>query len=70
MLVHKLRDIGYVSSKADPDVQLKAEMKPDGTEYYEYVLAYVDYVLHLHHDTDTFMNRLAEVYRLKDGSVG
>ena len=31
---------------------------------------YVDYVLHLHHDPDTFMNRLAEVYRIKDGSVG
>ena len=31
---------------------------------------YVNDVLHLHHDPDTFMNRLAEVYRLKDGSVG
>ena len=31
---------------------------------------YVDDVLHLHHGRDTFMNRLAEVYRLKDGSVG
>ena len=31
---------------------------------------YVDDVLHLNHDPDTFMNLLAEVYRLKDGSVG
>ena len=31
---------------------------------------YVYDVLHLHHDPDTFMKRLAEVYRLKDGSVG
>ena len=31
---------------------------------------YVDDVLHLHHNSDTFMNRLAKVYRLKDGSVG
>ena len=31
---------------------------------------YVDDVLQLHHDHDTFMNRLAELYRLKDGSVG
>ena len=31
---------------------------------------YVDDVLHLHHDPKTFMNLLAEVYRLKDGSVG
>ena len=27
-------------------------------------------VLHLHHDPDTFMNLLAEVYRLNDDSVG
>ena len=31
---------------------------------------YVYDVLHLHHDPDTFVNRLAEVYRLKDSSVG
>ena len=30
---------------------------------------YVDDVLHLDHDPDTFMNRLIEVYRLKDDSV-
>ena len=36
-------------------------MKPDGTEYYAYFFVYVDDVLHLHHDPDTFMNRLAEV---------
>ena len=31
---------------------------------------YVDDVLRLQHDPDTFLNRLAEVYRLKYGSVG
>ena len=70
MLAQKLRDLNYVSSKADPNVWLKAETKPDGTEYYAYVLVYFNDVLHLHHDPDTFMNRLAELYRLKDGSVG
>ena len=30
----------------------------------------MDDVLHLHHDTETFMKFLSEVYRLKDGSVG
>ena len=64
------RDLGYVSSKADPFVWLKDKTKPDGTEYYAYVLVYVDDVLHPHHDPDTFMNRLAKVYRLKNGSVG
>ena len=32
MLAQTLIDLGYVSSKADPDVWFKAEMKPDGTE--------------------------------------
>ena len=70
MLAQTLRDLGCVFSKADPDVCLKTETKPGGTEYYAYVLVYVNDVLHLHHYPDTFMNRLAELYRLKDGSVG
>ena len=69
-MAQTLRDLVYVSSKADPGVWLKAETKPDGTEYYEYVLVYFDDVLHLHHDPDTFINRLSELYRLKDVSVG
>ena len=59
MLSQTFRDIGYVSSKADPDVWFKAKTKPDGTEYYAYFLVYVYDVLHLHHDPEIFMNRLA-----------
>ena len=58
MLAQTLRYLGYVSSKADPDVWLKFETKPDGTEYYSYFLVYVNDVLYLHHDPDNFMNRL------------
>ena len=61
MLTQTLRDLGYVSSKADPGAWLKAEAKTDGTEYYAYVLVYVDDVQHLHHDSETLMNRLSEV---------
>ena len=32
MLAQTLRDLGYISSKADTGVWLKAETKPDGTE--------------------------------------
>ena len=35
MLAHSLIDIGYVSSKADPDVWLKSKTKPDGKRYQE-----------------------------------
>jgi hypothetical protein len=40
-----LHDIGYKPSDADPDVWLRPAVKPDGTEYYEMVLCYVDDVL-------------------------
>ena len=69
MLDQIIRDLGYVYSKADPYVWLKVETKPDGTEYYAYVLVYFDAVLQLHQDPDAFMNRLSEVYRLNDGRV-
>ena len=58
ILARTLIYIGHVSSKADPDVWIKAETKRDGTEYYAYFLVYVYDVLHLHHDPETFMNRL------------
>ena len=32
MLTQTLRYLGYVCSKADPDVWIKAKTKPDGTE--------------------------------------
>ena len=40
-----LRDIGYISTKGDPDVWIRPAVKPDGTEYHEMVLWYVDNVL-------------------------
>ena len=40
-----LRNIGYISTKGDPDVWIRPAVKPDGTEYHEMVLWYVDNVL-------------------------
>lgn len=37
-----LDDIGFKSSIADPDVWLRPAVKPDGEEYYEYMMCYVD----------------------------
>ena len=70
MFAQTLSDLGYTSSKADPDVWLKAETKPNGDEYYSYVLVYVDDVLHLHYNPDLFMNALEKIYRLKENSTG
>ena len=40
-----LRDMGFESCLADPDVWLGAATKANGTEYYEYILVYVDDLL-------------------------
>ena len=34
--------LGYTLCKADPDLWMTVEKKDDGTEYYEYILLYVD----------------------------
>jgi hypothetical protein len=48
-LAGTLKSLGFTSSLADPDVWYRAASKPDGFEYYEYVLAYVDDILVLSH---------------------
>ena len=38
LLVEVLDGLGYVPSKADPDVYLRPEINSDGFKYYEYLL--------------------------------
>ena len=40
-----LREIGYLYKKGDPNLWIRPSVKPDGTEYHEMVLYYVDDVL-------------------------
>ena len=68
-LAQTLRDAGFVSSKADPDVWLRAAVKPDGTKIYEYVLCYVDDCIFQGLDPNAFMDHLRKSYTLKEGSV-
>ena len=70
MISQSLADLGYQSSRADPDVWLRSQARPDGFRYYEYVLVYVDDILHVSHDTKPTMDALASLYRLKEGSLG
>jgi hypothetical protein len=59
--------MGYRLCHADPDVWLRPARKPDGFEYYEYILVYVDDLLVLSHNGAIVMKALEEFYRLKDG---
>jgi hypothetical protein len=64
-----LREVGFVSSKADPDVWMRPQKKPNGDEYWEYVLVYVDDILCVSHEPQAVMDYLASKYTLKAGSV-
>ena len=44
-LANTLNDIGFLSTKVDPDVWYRPAVKPNGFEYYEYILCYVDDIL-------------------------
>jgi Reverse transcriptase (RNA-dependent DNA polymerase) len=43
-------DLGYVPTRADPDVWLRLAVKPDGFAYYEMVLCYIDDMLSVSDD--------------------
>ena len=64
-----LRDAGFASCYADPDVWMRKACKPDGTPYWEYVLCYVDDVLVISHKPKVIMDYLASCYTMKKGSV-
>jgi len=65
-----LRDGGFKSCLADPDVWMRPNVKPNGTKYWEYVLCYVDDVLVISHDPKAVMEHFQSRYTLKPGSVG
>jgi hypothetical protein len=70
MLSQTMHDLKYQRCKADYDVWMRPAVKPDGFEYYEYVLIFVDDILHLSHNPGHTMGTLAKLYELKEGSVG
>jgi hypothetical protein len=66
-----MRELGYVSCKADPDLWLRPETRPDDeTRYYSYILCYVDDILCIHHDAMTILDKINGYLPLKPDSVG
>ncbi len=65
-----MRDLGYTSCKADPDLWYKAMTKSDGTTYYGYILCYVDDILCIHHDAMSVLRRINDYMKLKPSSIG
>ena len=64
-----LRTLGYAPMKADPDLWMRSAVKPDGTEYYEYLLAYVDDLCGMSMDTKHMFHSIGKLFKLKKESV-
>ncbi len=66
-----MRQMGYKSCKADPDLWYKAETRPDDNfRYYAYILCYVDNILCVHHDPMTVLNLINGYMPPKQSLVG
>ena len=51
-----MESLGYQSCKADPDLWLKSETRPeDEVKYYSYLLYYVDDISCIHHNADSVL---------------
>lgn len=63
-----LRDMGFTSTLADPDVWLRPAIKKNGFKYYEYILVYVDDQLTISENAAQITDQLTSdyKYRLKD----
>ena len=68
-LARNLREMGYKSSKADPDYWMRPNMKSDCTEYYRYAICYVHGVTATMEHPNEFMTELSKRLTLKEGSV-
>jgi hypothetical protein len=66
-----MRQMGYTSCKADPDLWFKAKTRPDDSVlYYAYILCYVDNILCIHHDALSVLTQIDNYLPLKSTSVG
>ena len=68
-LAETLYDIGFVPTRADPDVWRRPVTKEDGFEYYEYVLCYVDDILAISHKAKDALKAVPAVFKLKDDRI-
>ncbi len=65
-----LHDMNFRPSYADPDVWLRAATKPNGFEYYEMVLCYVDDVMVVSHEPSRTIEGIQAVFKLKGDKAG
>ena len=69
-MANKLDEIGFKSIPAGPDVWLRPAIEPDGEEYYEYVLMYVDDILEISIDpTEILKSMEGKTVKYNNGKI-
>ena len=68
-LANTLHDNGFILSNSDPDMWQHPPVKPDGQEYYKYILCYVDNILAISHKATQVLEYLQVIFKLKDDKI-
>ena len=68
-LAETLHDIGFKPTKADPNVWIHPAVKPDGSEYYEYIMCYINDILSVSHDAKSILQSLQGQFKLKGDKI-
>ena len=68
---YAMDEMGFESFKSDPDVWFSSAMKDDGTDYYQYVLIYIDNILAIMKNPEDFIrHELGKIFVVKPNSIG
>ena len=67
--VNRVNDIGFKPTKADPNVWIHLAVKPDGSEYYEYIMCYVNDILSVSLDAKSILQSLQGQFKLKGNKI-
>ena len=61
--------MGFTSCVADPDVWRRPAVKPEGTDYYEYVMNYVDKIIAVYMDAVGILEEIARFEKLNNDNI-
>ena len=70
LLVQALQqDLGYQSTKADPDAWICKAVCADGHPYYEILFVYIYDILAFSHQAETVITKITQFFTAKEGSM-
>jgi hypothetical protein len=68
-LAETLYELNYLPTEADPDVWIRPAVKPNGFEYFEITLVYIDNIMSISHDPKATMEGIQTIFKLKDDKI-